>query len=185
MLGPAFGGFSLLHTGYGLGMSSASFPRYDNQVFYQTPSMGGIKAAAGYAFSVNDTRNAETGYATANNTRHHRRPAIRPGPAQRLRLGYDQLNASWLLSAAQAAATPRAYIIGASYDFTALKIAVACNRVPTAGSLAGAFATAAAWADWQAPDVCVFQGTALQFPCHRARCSDGPVGTCVRFMAAH
>ena len=84
MLGPAFGGFSLLHTGYGLGMSSASFPRYDNQVFYQTPSMGGIKAAAGYAFSVNDTRNAETGYATANNTRHHRRPAIRPGPAQRL-----------------------------------------------------------------------------------------------------
>ena len=69
MLGPAFGGFSLLHTGYGLGMTSASFPRYDNQIFYQTPSMGGIKAAAGYAFSVNDTRNAETGYATANNTR--------------------------------------------------------------------------------------------------------------------
>ena len=129
MLGPAFGGFSLLHTGYGLGMSSASFPRYDNQVFYQTPSMGGIKAAAGYAFSVNDTRNAETGYATANNTR-----AITAalqyarGPLSAF-LGYDQLNASRLLSAAQAAATPRAYIIGASYDFTALKIAVAYNRV--------------------------------------------------------
>ena len=104
MLGPAFGGFSLLHTGYGLGMTSASFPRYDNQIFYQTPSMGGIKAAAGYAFSVNDTRNAETGYATANNTR-----AITAalqyarGPLSAF-LGYDQLNASRLLSAAQAAA---------------------------------------------------------------------------------
>ena len=107
MLGPAFGGFSLLHTGYGLGMTSASFPRYDNQIFYQTPSMGGIKAAAGYAFSVNDTRNAETGYATANNTR-----AITAalqyarGPLSAF-LGYDQLNASRLLSAAQAAAAPR------------------------------------------------------------------------------
>ena len=151
MLGPAFGGFSLLHTGYGLGMTSASFPRYDNQIFYQTPSMGGIKAAAGYAFSVNDTRNAETGYATANNTR-----AITAalqyarGPLSAF-LGYDQLNASRLLSAAQAAATPRAYIIGASYDFTALKIAVATTAWPTAGSPAGAFATAAAWVDWQAP----------------------------------
>ncbi|WP_349291640.1 porin [Achromobacter sp. Marseille-Q0513] len=129
MLGPAFGGFSQLHTGYGLGMSSASFPRYDNQVFYETPSMGGIKAAAGYAFSVNDTRNAETGYATANNTR-----AITAalqyarGPLSAF-LGYDQLNAARQLGTARAAATPRAYIIGASYDFIALKIAMAYNRV--------------------------------------------------------
>ena len=128
MLGPAFGGFSLLHTGYGLGMTSASFPRYDNQIFYQTPSMGGIKAAAGYAFSVNDTRNAETGYATANNTRASPPPCNTPGPAQRL----PRLRPAQRFPAAQrrpGRRPSRAYIIGASYDFTALKIAVAYNRV--------------------------------------------------------
>ena len=185
MLGPAFGGFSLLHTGYGLGMTSASFPRYDNQIFYQTPSMGGIKAAAGYAFSVNDTRNAETGYATANNTR-----AITAAlQYARARSAPSSATTSSTLPGCSAPPRPpprsRAYIIGASYDFTALKIAVAYNRVADGWFAGRSFRDGGRVGGLAGTPTYAFSRDCAQFPCHRARRSDGPVGTCVRFMAAH
>ena len=99
-------------------------------------------------------------------------------------LGYDQLNASRLLSAAQAAATPRA-IIGASYDFTALKIAVAYNRVADGWFAGRSFRDGGRVGGLAGTPTYAFSRDCAQFPCHRARRSDGPVGTCVRFMAAH
>ena len=170
MLGPAFGGFSLLH-GYGLGMTSASFPRYDNQIFYQTPSMGGIKAAAGYAFSVNDTRNAETGYATANNTRAITAALQYAGA----RSAPSSATTSSTLPAAQRRPgrrhAPRLHH-RRLIRFHALKIAVAYNRVAD-GWFAGRSFRDGGRVDWQAPRRMRFPGTALH-PCHRARRSDGP-----------
>lgn len=137
MFGSSFGGgFNQLSTGAGLGFSSAYYVRYDNLVVYQTPSLGGFKAAIGYAFNADDQRGAETGFSTADNTR-----AITAGlrydngPLMGFAT-YDQLNASNKLSQAQVDATPRSYIVGGSYDFEAFKVALAYNRL-TDGWFAG------------------------------------------------
>jgi predicted porin len=137
MLGPSFGGgFNQLNTGAGLGFSSAYFPRYDNLVVYETPSLGGLRAAVGYAFNADDRRTAQTGFATADNTR-----AITAGvrydngPLMGFAT-YDQLNASNKLGQDQVDATPRSYIVGGSYDFEVFKVALAYNRL-TDGWFAG------------------------------------------------
>ncbi len=137
MFGSSFGGgFNQLNTGAGLGFSSAYYVRYDNLLVYETPSMGGFKGAVGYAFNADDRRTAQTGFATADNTR-----AITAGlrydngPLMGFAT-YDQLNASNKLSQDQVDATPRSYIIGGSYDFEVVKVALAYNRM-TDGWFAG------------------------------------------------
>ncbi|WP_025136375.1 porin [Achromobacter sp. DH1f] len=137
MFGSSFGGgFNQLSTGAGLGFSSAYYVRYDNLVVYETPSLGGFKAAVGYAFNADDRRTAQTGFATADNTR-----AITAGlrydngPLMGFAT-YDQLNASNQLSQNQVDATPRSYIVGGSYDFEVFKVALAYNRI-TDGWFAG------------------------------------------------
>ena len=137
MLGPTFGGgFNQLNTGGGLGFSSAYFPRYDNLVVYETPSMGGFRVAVGYAFNIDDQKTAQSGFATADNTR-----AITAGlrydngPLMGFAT-YDQLNASNKLAQGQVDATPRSYIVGGSYDFEVVKVALAYNRL-TDGWFAG------------------------------------------------
>lgn len=70
MLGSSFGGgFNQLNTGAGLGFSSSYYPRYDNLLVYETPSMGGLRAAIGYSSNINDLKDSQTGFATADNTR--------------------------------------------------------------------------------------------------------------------
>jgi len=137
MFGSSFGGgFNQLSTGAGLGFSSAYYVRYDNLVVYETPSLAGFKAAVGYAFNADDRRTAQTGFATADNTR-----AITAGlrydngPLMGFAT-YDQLNASNQLSQNQVDATPRSYIVGGSYDFEVFKVALAYNRI-TDGWFAG------------------------------------------------
>ncbi|CAB3736054.1 Outer membrane porin protein [Achromobacter deleyi] len=137
MFGSSFGGgFNQLSTGAGLGFSSAYYVRYDNLVVYETPSLGGFKAAVGYAFNADDRRTAQTGFATADNTR-----AITAGlrydngPLMGFAT-YDQLNASNQLNQNQVDATPRSYIVGGSYDFEVFKVALAYNRI-TDGWFAG------------------------------------------------
>ena len=69
--------------------------------------MGGFRAAVGYAFNIDDQKTAQSGFATADNTR-----AITAGlrydngPLMGFAT-YDQLNASNKLSAGQIDATPR------------------------------------------------------------------------------
>ena len=137
MLGSSFGGgFNQLNTGAGLGFSSSYYPRYDNLLVYETPSMGGLRAAIGYSSNINDLKDSQTGFATADNTR-----AITAGlrydngPVNAF-VTYDQLNASNKLSPAETSATPRSYVIGGSYDFEVFKLALAYNRV-TDGWFAG------------------------------------------------
>ena len=85
MLGSSFGGgFNQLNTGAGLGFSS-SYPRYDNLLVYETPSMGGLRAAIGYSSNINDLKDSQTGFATGQHPGDHRRPALRQRTGQRLR----------------------------------------------------------------------------------------------------
>ncbi len=124
----------------GVGLSSTNTVRYDNMVLYQTPSFSGFQAGIGYSFSADDTKDgrissstglptvSQTGFATADNTRAIT-AGIRyvNGPLQ-VAFSYDQLNASNKLPQASVDATPRAYVIGGSYDFEVVKLALAYGR---------------------------------------------------------
>ncbi|MBO9328435.1 porin [Achromobacter sp. HZ01] len=138
MFGSNFGGgFTQLNTGGGLGFSSSYWVRYDNLALYESSSFGGgFRFSAGYAFNANDQTAAQTGFATADNTRAITSGlSYNNGPLMAF-VSYEQLNPSNKLSSAQTSATPRAYTVGASYDFEALKIAAAYERA-TDGWFAG------------------------------------------------
>jgi len=137
MYGTGFGGgFTQLNTGGGLGFSGSNFVRYDNLALYETPSIGGFRLSAGYAFNADDRSAAQTGFKTADNTR-----AITSGisyvngPVMAF-FAYEQLNASNKLSSGQTAATPRSFTVGGSYDFEVFKLALAYERA-TDGWFAG------------------------------------------------
>lgn len=137
IFGPSFGGgFTQLNMGSGLGFSSANWVRYDNLVTYETPSFGGFTMGLGYSFGVDDSKANQTGFETASNTR-----AISlglryaNGPLTAF-LSYDQLNPSSKLSQAQRDATPRSYLVGGSYDFEVVRLALAYGRT-TDGWFAG------------------------------------------------
>ncbi|WP_442593344.1 porin [Parapusillimonas sp. JC17] len=137
MFGPKFGGgYHQLQMGNGLGHSAGSFVRYDNLAMYQSPSISGFKFAAGYSSNVDSMRTAESGFATADNTRAITAGlSYQNGPLMAY-FAYDQLKASDKLSATQKDATPRAYSVGGSYDFEVLKLALAYERT-TDGWFAG------------------------------------------------
>ncbi|MCU6615017.1 porin [Achromobacter mucicolens] len=120
----------------GTGMSAANTQRYDNMVMYQTPSFSGFQFGVGYSFSADDTKTAETGFRTANNTRAITTGLRYVNGPLNVALSYDQLNASNNLSSAQTDATPRSYMIGGSYDFEVVKLALAYART-TDGWFAG------------------------------------------------
>ncbi|MBO1015498.1 porin [Achromobacter sp. SD115] len=137
MFGPDFGGgFTQLNTGGGLGFSSSNWVRYDNLALYESPSMGGFRFSAGYAFNADDRNAAQTGFRTADNTRAITSGiSYANGPLMGF-FAYEQLNASNKLSSAQTAATPRSFTVGGSYDFEVFKLALAYERA-TDGWFAG------------------------------------------------
>jgi predicted porin len=137
MYGSSFGGgFTQLNTGGGLGFSGSNFVRYDNLALYESPSIGGFRVSAGYAFNADDRTTAQTGFKTADNTRAITSGvSYANGPLMAF-FAYEQLNASNKLSSAQTAATPRSFTLGGSYDFEAFKLALAYERA-TDGWFAG------------------------------------------------
>ncbi len=120
----------------GVGMSAANTQRYDNMVMYQTPSFSGFQFGVGYSFSADDTRTAQTGFKTADNTRAITTGLRYVNGPLNVALTYDQLNASNNLPTEATDATPRMYAIGGSYDFEVVKLALAYART-TDGWFAG------------------------------------------------
>lgn len=129
MFGAQYGGFSQLNTGAGLGFSAANFVRYDNLALFESARFSGFQFSAGYSFNADDRNAAQTGFATADNTR-----AITSGvsyingPVMAF-FAYDQLNPSGKLSNAQRSTTPRSFTVGGSYDFEVVKLALAYERM--------------------------------------------------------
>lgn len=132
----------------GTGMSAANTQRYDNMVMYQTPSFSGFQFGVGYSFSADDTKTgsaatptapavpSQVGFKTANNTRAITAGLRYVNGPLNVALSYDQLNASNNLPTAETDATPRSYMIGGSYDFEVVKLALAYART-TDGWFAG------------------------------------------------
>lgn len=128
MFGRKFGGFTQLNTGAGLGFSASNWVRYDNLALFESARFGGFQVSAGYSFNADDRNAAQTGFATADNTR-----AITSGvnyangPLMAF-FSYEQLNPSGRLSSEQRSTTPRAFTVGGSYDFEVVKLALAYER---------------------------------------------------------
>jgi len=124
----------------GVGLSSTNTVRYDNMVMYQTPSFSGFQFGVGYSFSADDTKDgrenpitgvrapSQTGFRTADNTRAITAGLRYVNGPLNVALSYDQLNASNNLPQAAVDATPRSYVIGGSYDFEVVKLALAYGR---------------------------------------------------------
>ena len=184
MLGSSFGGgFNQLNTGAGLGFSSSYYPRYDNLLVYETPSMGGLRAAIGYSSNINDLKDSQTGFATADNTR-----AITAGlrydngPVNAF-VTYDQLNASNKLSPAETSATPRSYVIGGSYDFEVFAGAGLQPRHRRLVRRQEAAQRRQCRRLHRHAFVCVLQGLPVEFVLHRAVRAIGRRQQPVRVMA--
>ncbi len=120
----------------GTGMSAANTQRYDNMVMYQTPSFSGFQFGVGYSFSADDNKAGQTGFHTADNTRAITAGLRYVNGPLNVALSYDQLNASNNLPTEATDATPRSYMIGGSYDFEVVKLALAYART-TDGWFAG------------------------------------------------
>ena len=70
MLGssPFGGGFNQLNTGAGLGFQLV-LPSALRQPCWSRRLHGGLRAAIGYSSNINDLKDSQTGFATADNTR--------------------------------------------------------------------------------------------------------------------
>lgn len=119
-----FGG-SYGQANIGVAFSAANTVRYDNMVQYSTPSFGGFQAGIGYSFNVADTTSAQTGFATADNTRGITAGVRYVNGPLNVALTYDQLNPANQL---RNDATPKSWSIGGSYDFEVLKLAMAYGQ---------------------------------------------------------
>lgn len=112
----------------GTGFSAANTQRYDNMVMYQTPSFSGFQFGIGYSFNADDNKTAETGFRTADNTRAITTGLRYVNGPLNVALTYDQLNRSNVGKSGDVDTTPRQYILGGSYDFEVVKLALAAGR---------------------------------------------------------
>ena len=120
-------GFNLANIG--TAFSSSNTTRYDNMVLYQTPVFSGFQAGAGYSFNVDDNSSNQTGFRTNENQR-----AITTGLRYvngpiNLAAAYDQLNRSAAdITGTNTGDRIRAWLVGGSYDFEVVKLALAYGQ---------------------------------------------------------
>ncbi len=119
-----FGG-SYGQANVGVAFSAANTVRYDNMVQYSTPSFSGVQFGIGYSFNAADTTAAQTGFRTADNTRAITTGLRYVSGPLNLVVTYDQLNPASQLNTD---ATPKAWMVGGSYDFEVVKLALAYGQ---------------------------------------------------------
>lgn len=112
----------------GTAFSAANTQRYDNMVMYQTPSFSGFQFGLGYSFSADDNKTDQTGFKTANNTRAITTGIRYVNGPLNVAFAYDQLNRANQGKSGIEDTTPRSYMIGGTYDFEVVKLALAYNR---------------------------------------------------------
>lgn len=117
--GPSFGLANIGH-----GFSSANTTRYDNMVMFQTPSYAGFQVGAGYSFNSGIGAGGN-GFRTNDNNRAITAGLRYVNGPLNLAAAYDQLNPA---SSAAGSAKVRSYLVGGSYDFEVVKLALAWGQ---------------------------------------------------------
>ena len=122
----------------GASFTSANTVRYSNMVLYQTPSISGFNAGVGYSFDTaltaayqspgNGTPGDNTDYPTNNNMRAVTVGLNYSNGPLYLMASYDQLWGPNNLKGGAPASKPKAWLLGGTYDFKVVKLALAYGQ---------------------------------------------------------
>ena len=131
---PFGAGFSQANIGMAFG--SANTVRYSNMVMYQTPSISGFNAGVGYSFDTattgyypnNGTGADETDYPSMNNMRAVTLGLNYSNGPLYLAAAYDQAFGPNNLKGGAPTAKPKAWLLGGTYDFKVVKLALAYGQ---------------------------------------------------------
>ncbi|MFA4912329.1 MAG: porin, partial [Burkholderiaceae bacterium] len=125
--------FGLANIGHGF--SSANTTRYDNMVMYQTPSYAGFQVGAGYSFNTSNSgaggfgnAGSGQGFRTNNNNRAITAGIRYVNGPLNVAAAYDQLNPASNQVGDGSTAKIRSYLVGGSYDFEVVKLALAWGQ---------------------------------------------------------
>ena len=137
---PFLAGFGTANMGQSFGAMNTT--RYSNMIKYQTPTWNGFKAGVGYSFAPQlDAFYANTGntlvngsgnsynFDTMNNTRALTLGANYANGPLTIAASYDQINPNPNVGATSNSASPKQWILGGMYDFTAVKLSVAYSQI--------------------------------------------------------
>ena len=122
----------------GAAFTSANTVRYSNMVMYQTPSISGFNAGLGYSFDTgttnvyqapgNQTSGDNTDYPSMNNPRAVTLGLNYSNGPLYLMASYDQVWAPNNLKGGSSEAKPKTWILGGTYDFKVVKLALAYGQ---------------------------------------------------------
>lgn len=124
----------------GASFGSTNTVRYSNMVLFQTPSINGLKAGAGYSFDTQATQlyvdnpgasssaNEATDYPTMNNPRALTLGATYSSGPLMLSASYDQAMGNVSIPGGAPASAPRAWVVGGLYHFQQVKISAAYGQ---------------------------------------------------------
>lgn len=124
----------------GTSFGSTNTVRYSNMVLFQTPSISGLKAGAGYSFdtqasqwygnnpgSLNNTEET-TDFPTMNNPRALTLGATYSSGPLMLSASYDQAMGNLSIPGGAPPSIPRAWVVGGLYHFQQVKISAAYGQ---------------------------------------------------------
>jgi len=132
---PFGAGFSQANIGMAFG--SANTVRYSNMIMYQTPTISGFNAGVGYSFDTAatgfypqnpGTSSDETDYPSMNNMRNVNIGLNYSNGPLYLAAAYDQAWGPNNLKGGAPAAKPKAWLLGGTYDFKVVKLALAYGQ---------------------------------------------------------
>ena len=132
---PFGAGFSQANIGMAFG--SANTVRYSNMIMYQTPSISGFNAGIGYSFDTAaggfypqnpGTSRDETDYPSMNNMRALTLGLNYSNGPLYLAAAYDQAFGPNNLKGGAPEAKPKAWLLGGTYDFKVVKLALAYGQ---------------------------------------------------------
>ena len=124
----------------GASFGSTNTVRYSNMVLYQTPSINGFRAGAGYSFDIQasqlyadnpgllNAKNESTDFPSMNNPRAMTLGATYASGPWLVSASYDQVMGNVSIAGGAPPSIPRAWVVGGLYDFKVVKLSAAYGQ---------------------------------------------------------
>lgn len=124
----------------GASFGSTNTVRYSNMVLYQTPSINGFRAGAGYSFDIQasqlyadnpgllNAKNESTDFPSMNNPRAVTLGATYASGPWLVSASYDQVMGNVSIAGGAPPSIPRAWVVGGLYDFKVVKLSAAYGQ---------------------------------------------------------
>jgi len=124
----------------GASFGSTNTVRYSNMVLYQTPSINGFRAGAGYSFDIQasqlyadnpgllNAKNESTDFPSMNNLRAVTLGATYASGPWLVSASYDQVMGNVSIAGGAPPSIPRAWVVGGLYDFKVVKLSAAYGQ---------------------------------------------------------